>query len=405
MNPEMNLSNESTRLLPKYHMKSERKAFIRNRQKSLIVQLYLRMLLTFLASCICSTILACLEFGVVSDMPMYVVFLPLWIGHVVAIGIYVYLSQTLYAFCRVPIPQSSKRANKVRASFIVEEDMIPIVHRFLTVGSWLMLGTLLLVCTEVLLYCKLAGSGISYFTVTIPILLGTSVYFLQGVMCKGQNWIATTAWFLLLIGFIMVDLGLDGVLGTVTDNELVVFAPFWLLLLLLTYTFARLLVFHGMGIIYLTTAQTLATYGYLAGFVVTGLVSVWARCNYGDHCNQKDTITIWVLILVAELLFFYSVYRVTQQQVQLSLARTASETTPLPLTRMNTGEWDVDRTQGQFSVVFIGTVRFDMSRAELKNNNRFTKALWIIFCCEKGLKSLGNPATDDPERTERRLPM
>jgi len=381
---------ESSPLLPKYYLKSEKMALIRSRLKSLVVHVYSRMLLTFVASTFCTTILIWVNITTTADIPLYCMFLPVWIGHVIAIGIYFYLFRVLYTFCQVHVPSKGSGKNKkkrARLSFKVDPELIPVLQSFVVVGSWLMLGTALLVCSEVLLFFKLKEIGhLTYTWVSFPLLVGSLIYFFQAILCKGQTAIASVLWILLFIRLLGVDLELDHVFPPMV-GALASFAPFGMLLVVLIYIFARLLIFHQLGIIFLSPTQLYAANGYLIGFILSGAVGgIFASCDYGQSCSHIKVIIMGALTLVVEVFFFGSVYQITRKQVQLSFSQAPRHSTPLPLSQTPSGEWDIDRSQGHFSVILIGIVKFDTTKTLLSRAG-CGHGFLNCCCCASGFEA------------------
>jgi len=381
-------ADKSPRLyLPKYYRKlkrAEKTATIRNHVKALVVQLYHSLLLTLIGSFFCTSILIWVSITTLLSIPLIGLFIPLWAGHILSIGIFFRLFQKMSSVCQGNIP-GSKSEQKEQTTVRIGPELLPFIQSFLVVGSRLMFGTTMLGCSEVFLYCRLEGWGnYSYVTVSSPLLAVSLYSFLQGVMCRGQAVVATISWLLVFIGLLGVDLTLDDALPPQMKG-LVTFTPFWLLLIIFICTFGRLLLFHSLGAIYLTHTQRFAANGYLIGFILAAVAgNMFASCGYGVYCTHSDILVMGVLTLLAEICFFTSVYQITRQEVHFSVSRESKRSVPLPLCR-SSGEWDLDRTQGHFSVVLIGNVRYDVSKSSLYNHT-LTRTLLMYFCCGHGFQ-------------------
>jgi len=322
--------------------------------------------------------------------PLVIFLMPLWIGHVATIGIYIFLCHHLYKVCLISQPVSRRNRHKYKAQLQIDAETVPVLQSFVVAGCYLLLGTAMLVLSEIFLYFKMSGQWrITFLCVALPLLVGSFFFFIQGVVCKGQTLVASISWLLLFLGFLGAALDMDYVLPR-DFRPLATFAPFWLLIIILICHFARMLVFHQLGTILLTIPQQRAATGYLIGLVLLATAgNVFSGCNYGLTCSHNQIVLMGILTLLVEVFFFASVFMITQQQGQMPTNQASRKSDPLPLAQKSTGEWVVDTTQGHFSVVLIGCVEYDLSKSAIYQHG-VARALFDFFCCGQGFKAREN---------------
>ena len=143
----------------------------------------------------------------IENCPFWVIFLPAWLSH---LGLLIMHASSARALSNFIGEANDNRRREDSTDHLDRVEYLPLLQKSLKIGLRTAVLCLTLLVFEILLFIRLEfPSRISLGATYTPLWIVTTVYILNGILCKSQSILYSAVWVLIFASMLMSTLRID----------------------------------------------------------------------------------------------------------------------------------------------------------------------------------------------------
>ena len=292
----------------------------------------------------------------IENCPFWVIFLPAWLSH---LGLLIMHASSARALSNFIGEANDNRRREDSTDHLDRVEYLPLLQKSLKIGLRTAVLCLTLLVFEILLFIRLEfPSRISLGATYTPLWIVTTVYILNGILCKSQSILYSAVWVLIFASMLMSTLRID--LNVYSVEPYIAIA---VLAMLGVVSGCLIYIVHGhqVGYFKLTDAQLTAGVFYAtSSFLAILVVSIMADALSLPELIQVDLLIVIVLLSpVVVILAGLGAFFVSRDEYDQLLEHGGQNAVvPMEL-RLEQDGWTSVVGRGTVQIPLFGDVRFE----------------------------------------------
>ena len=286
-------------------------------------------------------------------IPLFAVFIPLWLGHVVYLII---IFQCFYHIFQAILAPSKELQSNERFTpkwQQMNQKRIPLIQFTLYHLGWITGVAIIFLTCEILLYYQTI-SVIPSYSVLIPMYFLTCILLSNSLVCKSTSLHQIICWLLIFITLVLINVKL---VRNASYSYYIVFIAIFKLFLYLAAKALYIFINYLNGYYLLEFYQVVASVTYFFAFM-TLFFSVFCYAGYleGYSYHGYSNLKIAVGLLICGLALIYAVLsKIFSTYLDDKIIQLGADK-PQKLTKLPTGGWDVDHDNYMEYNILLGEI-------------------------------------------------